>query len=129
MGMTKVRNLRPREGTCVDPVQLGDLMARMADQKGFGALGDTLDELALNLARIGPAWRSGRLDQVKANCRRVAAIAVELRFDRLARVARTSVVLTGKGSDEVALAANLARLMRLGEAVLMTIWELQDASV
>lgn len=128
MGQANVRALRPREGTTIDPVQLGDLMARMADRQGQYALGNLLDELALRLSQIGPAWRDGRFDRVAACCRDIADIAIELCFERLARVARTALTLTG-GDDGVALAANLGRLMRLGEAVLTTVWDLQDASV
>lgn len=128
MGQVNVRALRPREGKTLDPVQLGDLMARMADKKGSAALGNLLDELALKLSQIGPAWRDSRFDSVATFCRDVADIAVELQFERLARVARTALMLTSQ-NDGVALAANLARLMRLGESVLTTVWDLQDASV
>ena len=128
MGQASVRALRPREGTTLDPVQLGDLMARMADVQGQAALGNLLDELALKLSQIGPAWRDGRFDSVAAYCRAVADIAVELRCDRLTRVARTALSLSS-GRDGVALAANLGRMMRLGEAVLTTVWDLQDASL
>lgn len=103
-------------------------MARMADKQKFAVVGNLLDDLALKLSQIGPAWRDGRFDRVAGCCRDVAEIAVELRFDRLARVARTSLALTAQ-NDGVALAANLARLMRLGESVLTTVWDLQDASV
>lgn len=128
MGQASVQALRPREGTTLDPVQLGDIMARMADPQGQAALGNLLDELALKLSQIGPAWRDARFDSVAMFCREVGDIAVELRCERLARVARTALTLSS-GSDGVALAANLSRLMRLGEAVLTAVWDLQDASV
>lgn len=125
MGKAKVQPLRPREGTALDPVQLGVLMARMADKQGLVALGDQLDELALKLSQIGPAWRDARFDQVSRLSRDVADIAVALGVERLARVARTAVALS-RQNDGVALAANLGRMMRLGEAVLTSVWELQD---
>ncbi len=128
MGQTSVQALRPREGTTLDPVQLGDLLARMADTQGQAALGNLLDELALKLSQIGPAWRDGRFDSVAGYCRDVGDIATELRCERLARVARTALTLSS-GNDGVALAANLSRLMRLGEVVLTMVWDLQDASV
>lgn len=128
MGQVNVWALRPKEGSSLDPVQLGDILARMADEQGAAALGNLLDDLALKLSQIGPAWRDGRFDRVAGFLREVAEIAVELRFERMARVARTALALTA-GNDGVALAANLSRLMRLGESVLTTIWDLQDASV
>ena len=128
MGQGNVHALVPREAVALDPVQLGDLMARMAGKHGATVVGNVLDDLALRLSQIGPAWRDGRMDQVMDCCREVAEIGVSLELDRLARVARTALMLASKG-DGVALAANLGRLMRLGEAVLTSVWDLQDASV
>lgn len=128
MGQAKVHALRPREGTTLDPVQLGDMMARMADTQGQVALGNLLDDLALKLSQIGPAWRDARFDTVVCCCRDVGELAVALRCDRLARVARTAVALAAQ-NDGVALAANLGRMMRLGEEVLTSVWDLQDALV
>jgi hypothetical protein len=128
MGQANVHALRPRDRDMVEPDHLVDLMVRMTDQHGSAAVGDTLDELAQRLSQIGPAWRDGRFDEIAQLCRRVAEIATELELDRLARVARTALALVAC-SDGVALAANLGRLMRMGEAMLTTIWQMQDASV
>ncbi|SES05157.1 hypothetical protein SAMN04490244_10573 [Tranquillimonas rosea] len=89
------------------------------------ARGDTMDFLALELARVALAYRDARFDRLRRAAGRVAELSSDARLDRMALVARTVVALAG-GRDEIALAANVARLDRLGDATLCVIWSVRE---
>lgn len=73
-----------------------------------------LHDLSQQLEEIAVAYRAARFDEVVKVARVAAVTASSLRLDRLARVARTVCVLA-TSDDSAALAANVARMIRLGE--------------
>ncbi|SFO93382.1 hypothetical protein [Tranquillimonas alkanivorans] len=90
------------------------------------ARAETLDELAQRLSRVASTWRKSDFARMVSECRLVAQLADELGLERLGGVACATAAL-GATHDGVALAANVARLTRLGEGALSAIWDLQDA--
>ncbi len=123
-----VVSLRPREALSIDPARLMELRNTGGAGQVDRMLGETLEDLALGLSRIAGAYQQDRFTTITDECVAIGKIAGRIGLDRIARVAFTVAALA-KGSDGVALSANLARLMRLGNDALGAIWELQDQIV
>ncbi len=123
-----VTNLVPREGISIDNETLAHLRGVGNPQVVNRALGEALEDLALAMSRAAIAYRDDRFERLDAASRETAHAAALLGLDRLGRVACTVAVLT-HSRDSVALAANLSRMIRLGNDALTAIWDLQDRIV
>jgi len=126
--LNAVAMLRPVEGVSIDPACLALLREAGGPGCGDRMIGESLEELALGLSRVAGAYRHDRLDDVSGECVAIGKIAASIGLERMGRVAFTCAALA-KGRDPVALSANLARLMRLGNDALSAIWDLQDQIV
>lgn len=84
-----------------------------------------LEGLAEDLNRVLRAWRFDDSTDLLAAVTDISHRSSRLGLNRLCRVARTVATLVGSG-DRPALAANVARLDRLGQATLSDICRLQD---
>ncbi len=119
--------LAPRERTNQD---IERFMGR-SDPHGAAAspeiLDATLEEMTEALSRAAVSYRDRRLEDVAAAARDIADRAHELGLNRLFRVCRHVVSLTD-GHDDTALAANVARLVRLGDEAISAAWLRQDSS-
>lgn len=80
------------------------------------SLGAGLEELAEGMTSISHAWRMSDMDLLREALQPLALQASALGLNRIARVAHTTDRLT-EGDDAPALAASIARLMRLGRAL------------
>lgn len=98
---------------------LDGLIVACAEPAGPEELSMNLADLEAQLMRIVDAYQAARFDELGRAARDAAATASALRLDRMSRVARTICTLSGR-EDGAALAANLARLMRLGSEALAT---------
>ncbi len=123
--MVNVVSLALHETAIVDLSKVEDVWRQKGEAEAHRVIGAELDRLAEQMSRIGMAYREGRFDIVVAGCRDAAETAGTVGLDRLGRVACTVATLAG-GRDATALAANIGRLMRLGDGALGKIWELQD---
>ena len=106
----------------------GDMWRLMGRQDADGpshALEPDLERLAEGLSRIACAWREGRTPDLRADAAGVAHLTSRMGLNRIARVAR-AVELLAHETRETELAANVARLDRLGQGTLYEIWRLQD---
>lgn len=121
----RVAMLRPVEGVLIDPACLAALRDNVGGAQAARIMSEALEDLALGLSRVAGAYRDDRMDDLRRDCVRIGRIANRIGLDRMGRVAFTVVTLT-RGSDGVALAANLARLMRMGHDSLGLIWTTQD---
>lgn len=117
--------LRPQEGMSIDPACLALLREAGSPGQVDRMIGEALEDLALGLSRLAGTYQSNQFDDMCDESVALGKIAAQVGLDRISRVAFTVAALT-KGGDAVALAANLARLMRLGNDALSEIWELQD---
>lgn len=113
--------LRPRERAESDVLRLAGLRA-----PGLPARIDTeLEGIAEMLSRVSLAHAEGDPAALRRAASRLGARCGVVGLFRVARVART-VERLAAAADEIALAANVARLDRLGHATLHEIWCLQD---
>ena len=118
MGIIALRPVERAEG---DVLRLAGLDPRALSEK----VDADLEEIAELMSRVTLAWANGRTPDMRQAAAALGARCGALGLNRVSRVARTIESLD-PGGDEVALAANVARLARLGHATLEEIWCLQD---
>ena len=88
-------------------------------------LGRDLDEIAIQLQLVQTAAKDDDAAQLALSCRRIGEDASVLGLNRIARVARAVEKLLHQ-NDPNALAANVARLMRLGDGLFEDVWGMQN---
>lgn len=123
-----VATLRLVEGISIDPACLAILRQTGTPGQSDRMIGEALEDVALGLTRVARAYREDRFADISTESIAIGDLCKRIGLERLARVAYTVSALA-KGSDPVALSANLARLMRLGNDTLRAIWDLQDQIV
>jgi hypothetical protein len=122
----QVLQMRPTEQVCVDQERLGTLY------KQLGATEDVvcraMEELALRISHCDRLYRTSDWLELRKNSRSLIAIAEQVGLQKLAAVAH-DVMQSVDQNDEVAIAATLTRLVRVGERSLTAIWDTQDMSI
>lgn len=126
--MERVTVLQQTEFVRVDADRLGQLFAQLGERGAEDVVCRAMEELAARLSHADQQYRGGDLAALRKNSRSLVAIADQVGMYLLARVAQdvTSCIDVG---DPVALAAVLARLVRVGERSLFAVWDLQDLSL
>ncbi|MBJ3763274.1 hypothetical protein ILP92_11000 [Maribius pontilimi] len=126
--MGDVVMLMPRERMSRDLERLLAVNDRTGDEADIVAteMDTAMEEWAETLSRIAVAYRARKLRVVAQAARDAAEQARHLGLNRAFRVGQAVSVLSTQG-DDVALAANIARLMRLGDAALSSVWEQRDS--
>lgn len=106
-----------------------DLPANLARQSS-GAAGtdapyseDAVEEMVVCLAAIEAAWSAGEFQRLHRALGLMTELALAAGLKDVAFVAKTATELVS-GCDEIALAAVIARLVRVGEASLATLLEI-----
>lgn len=112
----------------MDPDQLGALYRQLGESGAEDVVCRAIEELAVRLSHCERMWRSQDLPGLRKSARSLIAIAEQIGMNSLARVA-DDVTRTIDQHDQVAQAATLTRLMRIGERSLTAVWDLQDLSV
>ncbi len=126
--MSQVMKIRPSESVQVDQERLGALYMQLGEANAEDVVCRAMEELALRMAQCERLYRENRLSELRKNARSLIAIADQIGMSSLGRVAG-DVTLCIDDKDEVALAATLSRLLRIGERSLTAIWDHQDLSV
>lgn len=124
----QVRFLEQSETARVDPAQLNDLFVQLGTAGAESVICRALEELAERLSHTGRCHREGRRDEMRKSARSLIAVAEQLGMRRLAQVAGDVTACIDAG-DATALAATLARLLRVGERSLNEVWEMQDLPI
>lgn len=104
------------------------LVQALGEAEADRVIGRAIEEIAVRLTRIERAYAQGELFRVEKGARGLAAIAEQTGLPTVRRLALVVADLTAT-NDPPALAANISRLIRVGEISLVTIWDVQDISV
>lgn len=124
----QVTILKQDEFIRLDPVRLEELYVQLGETGAENVVYHALEELAARLSHTQRCYREHRaLDMRKSTCSLVS-IAAQIGMSQLAQVAG-DVTRCIDDADNVALAATLARLLRIGERSLSEIWGLQGLSI
>ncbi len=113
------------EGVRLDGERLGALYAELGEAAAEAVICRAMEDLATALADLQRLAVCRDLAPMPGRARMLARVAGDLGMDSLARVALDAEVCAGRG-DLAALAAVLARLVRIGDRSLTAVWDLQD---
>lgn len=123
-----VLQMRPTEQVSVDQERLGTLYAQLGEAGAEDVVCRAMEELALRMSHCDRLFRESNWDDLRKNSRSLIAIADQVGLQKLGLVA-SDVMSAIDQHDEVAVAATLTRLIRIGERSLTAIWDTQDMSV
>ncbi len=124
----QILQMRPAEQVCVDRERLGALYAQLGEAGAEDIVCRALEELALRMSQCDRLYRAASWADLRKNSRSLIAIADQVGLRKLASVAR-DVMCAIDQTDDVAVAATLTRLIRIGERSLTAIWDTQDLSI
>ncbi len=112
----------------MDRDRLEALVLEHGQQGAERFMGRTLEDLAVRLNRAERHFQRGEFSRLSGSADGIAALARDVGLTGLARAA-TAVSDVADRYEPAALAATSARMMRVGEASLMSAWDLEDRSV
>ena len=126
--MDQVLKIRLNETVHVDQDKLGALYAELGENAAEDVVCRAMEELAVRLSHCSRLHSAGKADELRKCVRSLIAISDQIGMLVLARVAH-DVIETLDANDGPAIAATLARLLRIGEQSLTAIWDLQDITI
>lgn len=126
--MNHVLKIGLTETVHVDQDQLGSLYAQLGEAGAEDVVCRAMEELALRLSHCGRLHAAEKWDDLRKCAKSLIAISDQIGMHVLARVAG-DVITSIDAKDWVAVAATLARLVRIGEQSLTAIWDLQDITI
>ena len=125
--MESVTVLTQTEAAWVDRERLAGLYAQLGREQSEQVVCRAIEELAVRLTHAENLFRLGHRDELLASGRGIIAISDQIGLTGLGLVAGHMVTCL-RQHDDIALAAVLARLLRVGELSLNAVWEMQDFS-
>lgn len=130
MGKTveRITLLKQSETVHLDQGRLEQLYLQLGEAGAEDVVCRALEELAVRLSHTERCFRHEQVEDMRKSARSLIAIAEQIGMSKLARVAR-DVTQSIDLHDRVAIAATLARLLRIGETSLHEIWDVRDYSV
>ena len=120
--------LKQTEHVRLDQDRLGELYVQLGESGAEDVVCRAMEELAIRLAHTERLYRQNHTDDMRKSVRSMIAIADQIGMKSLASVARDVTHCIDCG-DKTALAAVLARLLRIGEGSLTAVWALQDVQI
>ena len=123
-----MHKLEVREQAGVDCDWLSYLYRELGDSRADRVVCEAMERLALALAVAGRARKRGDLAEVAAQARVVQVESARIGLPKLSRVAG-DVRACAEAAATPALDATLARLGRVGDLSLSTIWDPKDVIV
>lgn len=117
--------LRHEEVVRLNPDRVRALYAELGEEGAECVVERAMQEMAVRLGAMERDWRRGDIEGLARHARSVGRLAAEVGMASLARVA-ADVAATAAAADLTACAATLARLLRIGDRSLASIWDLRD---
>jgi hypothetical protein len=126
--MSEIVKIRISEQVYLDQIRLGTLYTQLGESGAESVVCRAMEELAARMAQCETLWRTRNQVQLRKHARSLIAIADQIGMARLAQVAG-DVTACIDTEDEIAIAATLSRLLRIGERSLSAIWSMEDLSI
>lgn len=123
--MNDVSTIRLTETAGLDRERLADILVEMGEPAAERLIGRTLEDLAERLNRAERAWVRGDHVRLCHGAREMADVAARIGLTTFAQSA-VNVSRVSMTGDYAALAATVARMIRVGEASLMSVWDMRD---
>lgn len=126
--VSNISQMRLRDVARVDCGRLEELIRDLGDQGAEQAMARALEEIAIRLNRLDRCWRRGDRVRLGRGALDLADVAGRVGLVGLSRCSETVGKLS-LDADDVTLSATQARMMRVGEASLMSAWDIRNMSV
>lgn len=126
--MCEIFEIRLSETVQLDQARLDMLFTQLGDAGAETVMCRAMEELAVRLSQCDTLWRAQNKMQLRKHSRSLIAIADQIGMETLARVAG-DVTDCVDVKDDVALAATLSRMLRIGERSLAAIWSMENLSL
>jgi len=107
---------------------LDALVSQLGEAGAENVICRALEEVAVRLSHAERCHREGRLADMRRSVRSLIAISDQIGMGTLARVSAHVTDCIDSG-DPIALAATLARLLRIGESCLGEMWDIRDLTI
>lgn len=120
--------LKQAETVRLDCDCLDALVSQLGEAGAENVICRALEEVAVRLSHAERCHREGRLADMRRSVRSLIAISDQIGMGALARVAGHVTACIDSG-DPIALAATLARLLRIGESCLGEMWDIRDLTI
>lgn len=124
----QVLQIRPDEQVDLDQARIGSLYTQLGASGAEDVVCRALEELALRLSHSDRLYTGGDWDELRKNTRSLIAIADQIGLMMLSKVAGDVTDCIDDG-NQVAIAATLSRLLRIGERSLTAIWDIEEPVV
>ena len=125
--MEQVAILTHDERVHFDPNRLEELYEQLGENAAENVVCRALEELSIKLRKIEAAFWNGELKTVSENAKSLVTVADQIGMHSLARVAGDVAICVDRG-DSVAVGGTLARLLRVGDQSLSSIWDTPSAA-
>lgn len=126
--MSEVVKIRLSEQIQLDQGRLGTLYTQLGEASAENVVCRAMEELAVRMAQCDTLWRANNRAQLRKHARSLIAISDQIGMHRLAQVA-ADVTNSIDQDNDVAIAATLSRMLRIGERSLSAIWSMEDMSI
>lgn len=126
--MSDIVKIRPCEAIQLDQVRLDALYLQLGPQGAQTVVSRAMEELAVRMAECDTLWRDSNQVQLRKHARSLIAISDQIGMGLLAQVA-ADVTAALDAQDDVAVAATLSRMLRIGERSLSAIWSMEDLRI
>lgn len=111
----------------MDAERIQKLFADLGPVRAEDTICRAIEELAQRLFRCDGLWAARDIDRLGICLRALIAISGEIGLLSVTRVAK-DVLAVIERQDDPAIAATLARLRRIGEVSLCSVWDAGDIS-
>lgn len=128
MKVDTITTLAPGETVRLDRDRLNALYTQLGEAGAEDVVCRAIEELAVRLAHCERCWREKHIAELRKNARSLIAIAEQIGMCEIARVSK-DVTIAVDNADDVAVAATLFRLIRLGDRSLTAVWNMRDLSL
>lgn len=125
--MAAISTLHFEEQVRINSDRLAELYGQLGEAGAENVIGRAMEELAIRLAELAPLHRNGKTAELGKLARSLVAIADQIGLASLARVAG-DVAFCANVADPMALGATLARLQRIGDVSLTSVWDMRDGT-
>ena len=112
----------------VDRDRLEQLYGQLGSNNADGVISRAMEELATRLTKVEAAHKAGQFEDLHKAAKSMVAISEQIGLRTFSSVAK-DVAGLARDDDGTALAACVARLMRIGENSLLAVWDMQGASI
>jgi hypothetical protein len=119
--------LRPSEPACFNPDTLESLCRRIGEDRAEAEVERALERISTTLAAMDTLVEGADTALMAATLRSLVRDSDLIGMVTLARVSRNVLSCLGSG-DGRAFSATLARLCRVGERSMLSVWDLEDLS-